>query len=86
MRLPGSRTIEVDHLDRPARCRGGERLFLDREAEGGDLPGDVGARLPNGRRAGRPRADRDHLTQVLPGACAVEGQRRCLFGRGVGGG
>ena len=74
-RLPGIVRDDVDHLDRAERRRALERLFGGLDAERGQLRLDVLARLDVGRRARRPRPDRDLLAQVLPGLRAVEGLR-----------
>ena len=63
---------QVRHLDPSERGIRGEGLFLHAQAERAQLTRDVRAGLPDLRRPGRPRADRDEALEMLPRAVRVE--------------
>ena len=72
-RRPGNRRAHVHQSERPDRRRVVPRLFSRLQPNRGKLGADVSPRLFDGGRAGRPRADRDQLPEVFPGAAGVEG-------------
>jgi len=74
----GNRRDQVDHMRLAERRLVVPRLFGDGDAGSRELILDVLARLFEGRRAGRPRADPDKLPQILPGAVRIE--LRCSGG------